>query len=53
MADRRNVEELWAMLLEGEPEVDESIEITSSMVNQQTMQRILEDIQENNSPHDN
>ena len=41
MADKKT-QMLWAMLLDGEPEVDESQEITSAMVNQQTMKRMAE-----------
>lgn len=31
---KRNAKELWEAMMEGEPEVDESVLITSSMVNQ-------------------
>lgn len=37
---KRDVKELWEKLREGEPEVDESILITSAMVNQQTAERM-------------
>lgn len=36
----RDVGELWNQLMDGEPEIDESVPITSAMVNQQTADRI-------------
>jgi len=36
----RDVDELWAKLREGEPEVDENVLITSATVNQQTADRM-------------
>lgn len=36
---KRDIEALWAKALKGEPPVDESAEITSSMVNRQTAER--------------
>lgn len=53
---KRDVKELWALLGEGEPEGDETILITSSMINQQTAERMaaLSEPQEksNNTQHE-